>query len=905
MARPTKTEAIKNYLNICTHADLASLYNPNMEVQVNVGRDGGTRIDGDYKGKNWHGWTDGIQMWKPIRIPWKAKTEPEYTDSEMTYDLAEHAEGIGMTGWDWKERLSRWVAFDFDALIGHSEKHNKKLTPEQLLELIEIVKQIPWVTLRRSTSGAGLHVYVFLEPITTANHTEHAALARAIIGKMAAITGFDFASKVDVCGGNMWVWHRKMRGTDGLTLIQAGSQLDEIPANWRDHMRVVTGQKTKAVPNFIEERNLDVFEQLTGQRVRIPLEEPHKQLITWLYERYPGSSWWDGDHWMLVTHTTLLKEAHEELSFRGLFDTIAAGREKGNDHNAFCFPMRNGAWSVRRYTEGVAEHSSWTQDGVGYTRCFYNRMPDLNTACRVYEGIQDPAGGYIFTSAEQAQKAALQLGVDLNLPTFILGRKAKLKEHKTGQLVVEIKQDDEGTQAMPTWISSKSKWTKMFQPKMSEPKEPEIVLYDDQVRHLLSATAEDVGWVINTEGSWHTENLNHVRAYLASQGHDTKETNTIVGSSIARSWTLINSPFDTEYPKDRQWNRDAAQLKYKPIQEDKLEYPHWLQLLQHCGSGLDDAIKEHEWCKENHIFTGADYLKCWVSFMFKMPYEPLPYLFFYGPQGSGKSAFHEALMLLMTCGVARADNALINQAGFNGELEHAVLCVVEETDLRRNMTAYNRIKDWVTSTMLPIHRKQRQPYMVRNSTHWVQTANNHLACPVFSGDTRITMTHVPELTTEIPRREFYPALEREAQHFITEILRLELPRSLERLGLPAIVTEAKTQAQYANMSFLEMFIAEKVHFRDGCQIKYSDFYDHFLAWVDPNFISQWPKTRIGRELPPEIVKGRDRMTNQIWLCNISWEPGPAVAPKWIVKAGVLYQLKKTPDPIQLKKDGEV
>ena len=51
----------------------------------------------------------------------------------------------------------------------------------------------------------------------------------------------------------------------------------------------------------------------------------------------------------------------------------------------------------------------------------------------------------------------------------------------------------------------------------------------------------------------------------------------------------------------------------------------------------------------------------------------------------------------MTNGVARADSALINPSGFNGELEGSVLCVIEETDLRTNRQAQERIKDWVTS----------------------------------------------------------------------------------------------------------------------------------------------------------------------------------------------------------------
>ena len=59
--------------------------------------------------------------------------------------------------------------------------------------------EIPWVTVRKSTGGNGIHLYVFLPDVPTANHTEHAALARAVLGQMSALVGFDFKAKVDAC----------------------------------------------------------------------------------------------------------------------------------------------------------------------------------------------------------------------------------------------------------------------------------------------------------------------------------------------------------------------------------------------------------------------------------------------------------------------------------------------------------------------------------------------------------------------------------------------------------------------------------------------------------------------------------------------------------------------------------
>lgn len=870
-----KTESIKLFLLDNTVSDLAALYNHDMEVQVNVAQDNGTRVDGDYKGRQWHGWTDGLQIWKSFRIPYKANSEPEFEDRPLMFDLAAHAEGIGMTGWDWKNRCSRWVGFDFDSIVGHKTG----LKDEELEEIKKLVSEVDWVSIRHSTSGRGLHLYVFLDSFPTRNHTEHAAVARAILGKLSSIVSFDFSAKVDVHGGNMWVWHRKMKGTQGLTTIKQGSVLTDIPTNWLDHVKVVTGQKRRTLPQFITDQPNeihDTFTELTSQRVRVPLDVEHKKLISWLDSKYPGASWWDADHHMLVTHTILLAEAHEELRMRGVFKTLSTGRDKGNDHNAYCFVLRRGAWSVRRYTPGIQEAPTWKQDGAGWTTCKYNSDPDLETVSRACEGLEDPSGGFEFSTSEEAKKAALLLGVDINIPNWLLTRRTKLKIHKTGRLVAEIVRESSDI-GLPGWIAKPRSFHKMFETRFATPNsEPEVVNCDDSVRHLVTENGEDRGWSIRTENSWNHEPLEHVKAYLQSQGYSPKEIPQILGVNVVQCWTIVNRPFEDEFLPNRQWNRGAAQFRVKPTVEiDNLNYDAWLMILNHCGKGLDEAIAVNEWCKENGIINGADYLKCWIAALFQFPNEPLPYLFFYGPQNSGKSSFHEALHLLITdSGYVRADTALISSSGFNGELENAVLAIVEETDLRKNNQAYNRIKDWVTSRLLPIHKKQRQPYNVVNTTHFIQCSNNQLACPVFSGDTRITMCYVGELKTLIPRSEFMPLLQSQASDFLASVLNLEIPKSKDRLRIPYLTTEDKLSAESANRSWLEIFIEEKCFHYPGKAVAFSEFYERFHEWLDPNYIHDWSKIRVARELPSPFIKGRWMGDGQTWIGNISWTPRP-------------------------------
>lgn len=336
----------------------------------------------------------------------------------------------------------------------------------------------------------------------------------------------------------------------------------------------------------------------------------------------------------------------------------------------------------------------------------------------------------------------------------------------------------------------------------------------------------------------------------------------------------MNKPFQPEYPGDREWNRNAAQLRFLPTKDkEDLHYPTWLKILNHCGSGLDDAVKVNPWCKANGIVTGADYLKCWIASVFQHPSEPLPYLFFYGPEDSGKSSFHEAIKLLLTKGYKRADTALQNQAGFNGELEGAIVCVVEETDLRGNKSANRRIKDWVTGQDFMCVHKGKTPYHVPNTMHWCQCDNDFEACPVFPGDTRITMCYVKELDPLdlIPKRKLIPLLEKEAPDFLAEILNLELPDSNSRLNLPIVETHEKAALQRLNQSDLEIFIDEKCKVADGQMIKMSDFYDRFVRWLNPAKMENWSKIRVGKKMPPQFPKGRRRQDGQHYIGNIWWQ----------------------------------
>lgn len=882
----SRTQAIVAFLAANTHADLAALYSPDMECQVNVSQDGGERIDGDFKGRKWHGWSDGLTTWKSFRIPYNAMANPTYDDPAMSFDLALHAEGIGLTGWDWRAKRSRWVAFDFDSIIGHSVAHKATLTNSQLERLSDLLSEIPWVTIRRSTGGNGLHIYVMLEldaSITVDNHTEHAAVARAILGQMSAIIGEELAAKVDTCGGNMWIWHRKMIGTQGLEIIKTGEPLTEIPANWREHLKVISGSRRRRIPGKIEEAGrVEDFEELAGQHPRVALDDGHKTLLRFL--QGDSHSWeWDSDNHMLITHTLALQAAHKELGLRGYYESASRG---SSDINCFAFPLRRGAWVVRRYTPGVAEHASWEQDGSGWTRCFFNKDPDLATICRAFGAMENEKGGFVFREAEVASQAALYLGVSLAIAPALFGRQVIFKQHKDGRLIIKIerKPEDRGEHA-EGFLPDKGEWVRITPMRSHDGFEPDGSIYDDIVRHLVGGNNEDAGWVINSDSTWHDEPLTHIRAALTATGMNVKEIAATVGGSVFKPWRLVNKPFQPEYPGDREWNRGAAQLRYAPSGGDELIYPTWTKVLSHCGAGLDATVKLHPWCKANGILTGGDYLKCWVASVIQQPEQPLPYLFFYNEeQNTGKSIFHEAISLLMTRGVVKAGSALTNPSGFNGELRGAVICTVEEIELSDSKVAYNRMKDWVTGREIMIHPKNETPYSVVNTTHWVQCANPIKACPIFPGDTRVTVIFVPALDPMemIPKKKLIPMLESEAEDFLGELLRLELPESDDRLNLPPIDTDDKAVAEQLNMSMIDIFIQEHCRSVPGAVIKFADFYERFLSVAFlGNEKNQWSKIKTGRAIPRQYPKGRLSKDPNWYIGNLAWlnddvEPGKAL-----------------------------
>jgi phage/plasmid-associated DNA primase len=299
-------------------------------------------------------------------------------------------------------------------------------------------------------------------------------------------------------------------------------------------------------------------------------------------------------------------------------------------------------------------------------------------------------------------------------------------------------------------------------------------------------------------------------------------------------------------------------------------------MLAHLGSGLDEVVRQNDWCTINNVTTGGDYLFLWAASLFQRPAEPLPYLFFFGEQNTGKSTFHEALHLLFRGGkgYVRADRALKDKSGFNGELENSVLNVVEETDLSKERQASERIKDWVTGRTISIRTMYRTAYDIVNTTHWVQCANDAKNVLILRGDTRIVAIEVPRLKVDIPKHQFLKKLTEEAPAFLYELLNTSLPEAPGRLSIPVLDSGIKKEMMSSNMSLLEQYIDSECKIVVGQMTHFADFYNGFRIWISrraPSEITLWNERRIVQEFPrfPDVLRGRYGPNKSPVLCNFS------------------------------------
>lgn len=857
----TKTEAIKEFLQ-STNSHLALHYNKHMEVQVNVDRGEGVKHVGKFNDRTWRGWRDPLaseddcfgynKIWKEIRIPVNAGTEPKFNDTKMMYSLMDHAEGIGMTGWDFNLRASKWVGFDFDSIVNHEAG----IDPEEMIRVKKELEAIPWVEINSSKSGEGIHAYVYFNvPFPTANHNEHSALARSILSVMSAEVGYPFVGSVDCVGSILWVWHKDTEGTRGLKQIKANEEkfpIGKIPKNWKEHLSVTKDKKART------SINQEISElSKTVQEIRMTPE--HRLMLKWLSNNAKEDFWFDNDRFMLVGHTKDFKRCHEALNLKGLFETSSSG---SSEKNCFAFPDKNSTLKIYRYGKNTSEHQAWNTDKKGWTTIQFNNPPTFDQANAYFGGLMNEKGNYVFatilengnakySSTDSLIKTLKTIDLDLMISEQMKNRDVitsfNCKESKISIRIVANK----GDMNEIGWIKDRGYWLKVFNYCEEEIIDVSNLNIDNYVRHTISSGV-DTGWYINIQDQWVSHPVSNVEIVLATllPEYTLQERKSMVGQSILGPWKHVSVPFSPEYPGGKIWNRNGAQLAFKP---ERGSHPTWDAIYDHVGTNLDEAVLENQWCINNGIISGSEFLFIWTCYMFREPDQQLPYLFFFGKQDSGKSSMHEALQLLFKegRGYCKADSALTTK--FNGGLDGTVLSVVEETDLGSDKNAYNRIKENVTAKYISINAKYKDPYMTKNYNKWIQTANSETYCPIFPDDTRIIVIEVNTIENLIDKHILFERLFEEAPAFLGSIFEVKMPEKTGRLALPVLVTSVKAEIEGNNLNELESFIKDNCFAVDGCEMTAQQFYEAFRANIEMTLnreqLAKWSKFKVGRSFP--------------------------------------------------------
>ena len=791
--------------------DLVELYAPTMEVQANVK----TRLldrdvdkvypekkDGS-KSKSFI-YSDGLTEWWPLRARKNSDTEPWFKDYPMKWPVEEYVTDVGISGWDWVHRVSRLVGYDLDKLfevIG-DDGHAKGLTAERIIAIDAILAPIPYVMNRRSTRGAGRHIWIPLDDILCENHTVHAALARAVMLKLARDTGIDFPEVVDCYGSIIFIASnratRENRGYECLQKATAKLTEDDLPG-WRNHVsvnkkrlkakRARSADETESTTEPKARTEDDMFEELAASCPTFERDAEHKRIMLEVTERgWPAD--WNEDHGYYETHTYGAAEVHKSLGLLGIFKTNSLGTDKTRA-NAMFFPRPNGGFYCLRFQD-AAEDASWKMTSSGRSYCLYNVTPDLRSAC-IAAGAVEGSAGFTFPTVEQAQEAANAL--DYKLPE-LSDRPVNFKI-KGNSVVVDATRKDGETPA--GWSMTSRTLSKVLGTMPIKDCEQSTNDYDDLVRHIVcddDGINRDGGYMINaTGGTWNITTPSGAKDVLMSTGLSSPASSAARGIINLNPWHEVNEPFQPTFLPNRQWNMRGAQLRFEAAVEPG-PTGHWDKIFDHCGEGLDDAVQECKWCLDYGVKSGGDYLRLWLASLLRNPKQKLPYLFFVSEgangQSTGKSTFHRGIDLLFRRGSVEAKLAL--NENYNARLAGCVFGYLEDVSL--DAKSYSRVKQWLDAPRITIRKMRRDAYSIPNYSHFVQSGNHTTDCYIEVGDTRIQPIEVfPILPADWLdwSRELEPTLVREAPAFLEKLNRDQMPPpfTASRFYLPVFETPTK------------------------------------------------------------------------------------------------------------------
>lgn len=775
--------AVRNEFN----TDLIDAYlkEESLETQVNIRTDiGKPRSRKLPCGKTFKCRVDGHNIFANLRYPRNAATVPEWDESPtVRWPLSSYAEAIGTT-W-FSESGSRRLGYDVDSVWGHKGK--RTLTDTQLDAVRLAIERVDYIELRRSTSGRGLHLYLLLMDVLVSNHTEHAALARALLGMLCHDTGLDFSPQIDCLGSNMWIWSRRATPENrGFELLKPATRTlvpDDLPPNWRDHLDVVTRRRTRVRVPGVDE---DSFSEMAGA-CKVALDDEHKRIIAAL-EKAGYTFVYTPDYNCYHGHTAALAKVHKELGLRGFFETTTPDTDPATP-NCYFFLRQGGVFFVVRFTT-QDEHDSWGRTTTGERCCYYNCPLDLRTACGIVKGIWTGKACTCHTHAQAKQFATM---FDFSLPPLGSDRAINFRYQDAHTIMAETA-SVKGEKADGWGMGYR---TLIVTFAVEAPPIPEHD-FDSVVRHIITSEKENAGFVMRSDdGEWIFEPKGTVEDRLARRFDlSSKDMRKAMGSIVGRPYVLVNEPFQPEFYAGRRWNKFGAQLAVAPTYGGRHE--HYDKILRHIGKGLDAAVENDPWCQQHHIKDGYAFVRLWCAVLFRNPAQHLPMLYLYSEKrDNGKSALHKALGLLFKRGYVEGVRMLNEQ--FNKLLAGAVLVYLDEEKVE--VRSAQKVKLYIDADQASIRMMRTDTFMFANRTHWIAAYNFKDGVPVEDGDKRIIMVHVPILFDDEKddwNDVMCSALEAERSDFLGSLWQLDLPPSGNRLYLPVLSTPLKEEVMAAD-----------------------------------------------------------------------------------------------------------
>lgn len=846
-------EVIENFLSnrVADSPHLIPLWTKSLETQVMTTRDGAVDDDDPSQFAD----PDSGEIWKDFRWPWRAGTNPIYSDRPCTFSPAKRVTKVGTTWWDFENKRSVGIGIDID-YQGEKAPTTNTNDQDSLNNILDRLKTLDYVTIVRSTGGKGFHVYVFFGNCPESrNHHDHTLVARKTLKLICQDLDYPLDKHVDCVGAVFWIWSDSSpAGHPGFSVVKHGKLLDAT--------RLASIELPQ--PAVCGKSNAD-FET-------VDLEPEHKRILEAIQQQ---PFYFNARHDMNLfhTHTKAIAEAIDAgLEIRGSFTTNSEGSDP-NTANCFLAPQRGGSFRVVRF--GQTQHEPTWDFSSGRNFCFLNE--EISYQERVSNAAKSRKAGNYYLDVKSAAELAESLGEPLESPVpsnatsvwatlidsgFQLHFKAKLEDTPKGWT-------RKGPSEFSTLITVENKGD--FKQRM-------LRKADEKIRFTIQ-DGNARGWFHKAESGW----LEH-RSYgdlscVVSSMFDEFERAAHT-AMMDNPWELVTVPFENEYPGGRRWNRNAPKLLVDPA-ESGGDHPHFDMILEHIGGDLNQSVQASDWCRRAAINTGADYLRCWIASLIHHTDQPLPYLFLVGPQNSGKSIFHEMMKYLFTHGITSANSALT--CNFNGELAGCFLVYVEERDLTdKRHDAYSKIKEWVTGRDLLVQQKFQTPYTTPNYLHFVQMANNVTHLPLEDGDTRIVAVDVPSLKNPIPKALMEKALKLEAPRFLRTLINTTVPAPIDRLRIPALTTNTKQLMERKARSPLMSFATENLIPCNGQKVLLEDFYTRFQGYCNEANETAAPPFTVQQELMLRSDRFVIGMKSQkVYLLNVTFDKD-AVAKKAIV-----------------------